>query len=137
MINPSSTGKADLSNKDVIGVPKVMTNFELGTEIPGYRAARLKAGIEHSGEYFANDFNTVRVPAFTILSLTAELRKPIVAANGWGLRGFITVHNVTDKKYIGSAFLNPDLAPSSTLPAAFEPGMPRSVILSLSAGKIR
>lgn len=137
VINPSSTGKVDLSNKDVIGVPKVMTNFELGTEIPGYRAARLKAGIEHSGEYFANDVNTVRVPAFTILSLTAELRKPIVAANGWGLRGFITVHNVTDKKYIGSAFLNPDLAPSSTLPAAFEPGMPRSVILSLSAGKIR
>jgi iron complex outermembrane receptor protein len=136
VINPANAGRrADLSNNDIVGIPSVMTNVELGTEVPGYRALRVKAAIEHSGEYFADDVNRVTVPGFTILNLTAELHRPIIAANGWGIRGFVTVHNVTDKKYIGSAFLNPDLV--GTAPAAFEPGMPRSVIVSFSAGRLR
>jgi hypothetical protein len=47
----------------------------------------------------------------------------------------VTIHNVTDKKYIGSAFLNPDLVGGQ--PAAFEPGMPKAVTLSFSIGKLR
>ncbi|HEY9228943.1 MAG TPA: TonB-dependent receptor [Gemmatimonadaceae bacterium] len=136
VINPASAGKrTDLSDNDIVGLPSVMTNFEVGTEVPGYRALRLKAAVEHSGKYFADDFNKVTVPAFTIFNLTAELRNPIAAANGWGVRGFVTIHNVTDKKYIGSAFLNPDLV--GTSPAAYEPGTPRSIIVSFSAGRLR
>lgn len=135
----TSTAKADLSGNDQVGLPSLMVNAELGTEVPGYRALRLKAAIEHSGEYFANDFNTITVPGFTIFSVTAELRKPITAMGDWGLRGFVTVHNVTDAKYIGSAFLNPDPAPGAAPqpPAAFEPGMPRAVIVSFTVGKLR
>ena len=136
VISPASAGRrADLSDNDIVGIPSVMANVEIGTEIPGYRALRIKAAMEHSGEYFADDANKVSVPAFTIFNLTAELRKPIVAANGWGIRAFVTVHNVTDKKYIGSAFLNPDLV--GTAPAAYESGMPRSFIVSFSAGRLR
>ena len=136
VINPVNAGRlADLSDNDIVGIPNVIANVEVGAEIPGYRGLRLKAAVEHSGEYFADDVNTVKVPAFTILNLTAELRTPIVAANGWGIRGFVTIHNVTDRKYIGSAFLNPDLV--GTAPAAYEPGMPRSIIVSFSAGRLR
>jgi iron complex outermembrane receptor protein len=138
VINPARAGHTvDLSDNEVVGVPGMITNFELGSEIPGYRTARVKLGIEHFGDYFADDFNTVKVPAYTILNLTAELRRPILAANGWGIRGFVTVHNITDKRYIGSAFLNPDPVPNGTAPAAFEPGMPRSVIFSFTAGRLR
>ena len=91
--------------------------------------------MEHSGEYFADDANKVRVPSFTIVNLTAELRDPIASANGFGVRGFITVHNVADSKYVGSAFLNPDLVGGA--PAVYEPGMPRTVIVSLSVGRLR
>ena len=136
VINPANAGrKADLSDNDIVGLPSIVTNFEVGTEVPGYRAARVKANVEHSGKYFADDVNTVTVPAYTIVNLTAELRNPIVAANGWGVRGFVSLHNVTDKKYIGSAFLNPDLVGTSR--AAFEPGMPRSLIVSFSVGRLR
>ena len=45
------------------------------------------------------------------------------------------VHNATNKKYIGSAFLNPDLVNGQ--PAAYEPGMPQTVIVSFSLGRIR
>jgi iron complex outermembrane receptor protein len=134
--DPTKVGKkADFGGNKVVGIPGLVTNVELGAEVPGYRWLRVKAGVEHSGEYLADDANKVRVPAFTILNLTAELRNPVVAGNGWGLRAFITLHNVTDSRYVGSAFLNPDLV--SGAPAVYEPGMPRSVIVSLSLGRLR
>jgi iron complex outermembrane receptor protein len=134
--DPTKAGKkADFSGNKVVGIPGHVTNAELGAEVPGYRSLRVKAGVEHSGEYFADDANKVRVPAFTILNLTAELRTPVAAGSGWGLRGFITLHNVTDRRYVGSAFLNPDIV--SGQPAVYEPGMPRSLIVSLSLGRLR
>ena len=131
--DPTKAGKvADYSGNDVVGVPNVLANVEVGTEIPGYRALRLKAGVEHSGNYFADDANAVRVPSFTIVNLTAELRDPIRVLRGVRLGGFVSVKNVTDKQYIGSAFLNPDLVGGA--PAAFEPGTPRAFVVSLSLG---
>ena len=131
--DPAKAGKrADYSDNQVVGVPSTLANVEVGSAMPGYRALRLKAGVEHSGKYFADDANRVRVPSFTLLNLTAELREPIMIGSV-GVRGFVTVKNVTDKRYIGSAFLNPDLVGGA--PAAFEPGMPRSVIVSVSLGR--
>jgi iron complex outermembrane receptor protein len=134
--DPTKAGKrADYSDNKVVGVPTAMANVEVGAEVPGYRALRLKAGVEYSGKYFADDANSVDVPAYTTLNLTAELRNPIVTAGSFGVRGFVSVKNVTDKRYIGSAFLNPDLVGGA--PAAFEPGMPRAVVVSLSVGRLR
>ena len=136
VIDATKIGKtSDLSNNQVMGVPKLVSNVEVGSEVPGLRRVRIKGVMEHSDKYFANDVNTVTVPAYTIFNVSAELRQPIVAANGWGIRGFVTVHNITNKKYIGSAFLNPDLVGGQ--PAAFEPGMPKAVTVSFSVGKLR
>ena len=126
--------RADYSDNKVVGIPDLMGNVELGTAFPFVPALRFKGVVEHSGEYFADDANQVTVPSYTLLHLTAELRRPIVAANGWGVRGFITLHNATNRRYMGSAFLNPDRVGGE--PAVFEPGMPRSVIVSLSAGRM-
>ena len=134
--DPTKIGKtADYSDNKVVGVPSTLANIELGTEVPGFRALRLKAGVEHSGKYFADDANRVDVPTYTILNLTAELRDPIMIAGNFGVRGFVSVKNLTDKSYIGSAFLNPDLV--GGVPAAFEPGMPQAVTVSLSVGRLR
>jgi len=130
--DPTKVGKfADYSDNRVVGVPNALANLEVGTEVPGFRALRFKAGVEYSSTYFADDANKIRVPSFTLLNLTAELRDPIVVA-GFRVGGFVSVRNLTDKHHIGSAFLNPDLVGGA--PAAFEPGMPRSVVLSLSLG---
>jgi iron complex outermembrane receptor protein len=126
---------ADYSGNKVVGVPDVMLNAEAGVAIPGLRSLGLKGGVEHSGGYFVDDANTVSVPAYTALSATLELRDPIVTARGWGVRGFVSVYNLADRRYIGSAFLNPDRVNGE--PVAFEPGMPRSVIVSISAGRLR
>jgi iron complex outermembrane recepter protein len=133
--DPTKVGKfADYSDNKVVGLPDALANIEVGMEVPGVRALRIKAGVEHSGEYFADDANTVTVPSFTIFDFTAELM-PITARNGFGVRGFVTVRNFTDKNYMGSAFLNPDYVNGA--PAVFEPGAPRSVIVSLSVGWMR
>jgi len=134
--DPTKVGKrAVYDDNKVVGVPDALANVELGAEVPGARGLRFKVGIEHSGDYFADDANRVSIPSYTIFNLTAELRKPIVATNGFGVRGFISIKNVTDKDYIGSTFLNPDLVGGA--PAAFEPGTPRAVIVSLSIGRLR
>ncbi len=103
--------------------------------MPGISGMSVKAGLEHFGRYFANDANTIAVPAYTIVNLTAELRDPVLSMRGLAVRGFVTVHNLTNKAYIGSAFLNPDLVGGQ--PAAFEPGMPRALMVSLSVGRMR
>ena len=130
--DPTKAGKfADYSDNRVVGIPNALANVEVGTEVPGFRALRFKASVEYSSNYFADDANKVRVPSFTVLNLTAELHDPIVVA-GIRVGGFVSVRNLTDKHYIGSAFLNPDLVGGA--PAAFEPGMPRAVVLSMSLG---
>ena len=126
--------RADYGDNKIVGIPDVIANLEVGSALPFAPAVGLKGVVEQSSAYFADDANRVKVPGYTILNLTAELRRPILAANGWGLRGFVTLHNVTDKQYMGSAFLNPDRVNGE--PAVFEPGMPRSLIVSLSLGRM-
>ena len=125
---------ADYSGNEIVGVPSIVFNARAGTTLPFAPALRLLAGVQHLGRYFADDANLVTVPAYTLLDLTAELRRPLVAANGWGVRGFVTLHNALDRAHIGSAFLNPDRINGE--PAAFEPGMPRSIVVSLTAGRM-
>ena len=136
VINAANTGRADLSDNKVMGVPAFLANVEVGAALPGLRTLRFTAGVEHSDKYFADDANTITVPAYTIVDLTLALRDPIVSANGWGVRGFLKLHNVGDTDYVGSAFLNPDPGTGGQ-PAVFEPGMPRTVIVSFSAGRSR
>ena len=132
--DPTKAGKtADYSDNKIVGLPDMSANLEVGTRLG--KNLRVRFGVEQFGAYFANDANTVEVPSYTIFNVSADLKQPIVAANGWGIRGFISVRNITDKHFIGSAFLNPDLVNGA--PAAFEPGMPRAVIVSLSLGRVR
>lgn len=132
--DPTKQGKtADYSDNKIVGLPDMSANLEVGTMLG--RNLRIRLGVEQFGDYFADDANAVDVPSYTIFNVSADLRQPIVAMNGWGLRGFVSVHNLTDKHYIGSAFLNPDLVNGA--PAAFEPGMPRAVIVSLSLGRVQ
>jgi iron complex outermembrane receptor protein len=132
--DPTKQGKiADYSDNKIVGLPDASGTIEVGTMLG--KNLRIRIGAETFGDYFANDANTVEVPSYTILNLSADLFHPIVASNGWGIRGFVSVRNLTDKHYIGSAFLNPDLVNGA--PAVFEPGMPRAVIVSLSLGRVR
>jgi hypothetical protein len=51
-------------------------------------------------------------------------------AGATSLSGFVTVSNLLDRRFIGSAFTNPDIVNGAAV--AFEPGTPRSVVVSFS-----
>ena len=73
------------------------------------------------------------MPGWHTFAVTASTSRSIAVGN-FGIRAFVTVENLTDRRYIGSAFVNPDVVNGE--PVAFEPGAPRSLIVSLSVGPV-
>ncbi|HEY8166552.1 MAG TPA: TonB-dependent receptor [Gemmatimonadaceae bacterium] len=126
---------ADYGDNDIVGIPSVTFNGELGTTVPGIHALRVKGEVEHTGKYFADDANTVNVPAYTLFDVGLELRNGAFTTGGWGVSGFATVRNVADKRHIASAFLNPDRV--NGVPVAFEPGTPRSLVVGITVAPVK
>ena len=81
--------------------------------------------------YFVDDANAVEVPAWTTFGATLSTSKGL-PVGAFAIRAFIAMDNIGNTRFIGSAFVNPDIVEGE--PVAFEPGSRRSVILSLSLG---
>jgi hypothetical protein len=84
------------------------------------------------GDYFVNDANTITVPSFNIFGATIGIKNQIKFGDHIFIDGFITVNNIADETYIGSAFINPDVVDGQ--PVYIEPGLPRNVVASISLG---
>jgi iron complex outermembrane recepter protein len=119
---------ADYGGNRVVGVPKLTYSMDLSVRPHWADAFRLRAGLQATSSYFADDANTVRVPAYTVANLTLGLDHPI-ALGSVGLRGFVSINNLFDRRYVASAFLNPDVVGGE--PVAFEPGLPRNLVISV------
>lgn len=123
---------ADYSGNKVVGVPDWTWSTGLGwtpRAIPGFRT---QFTVQGTSDYFADDANTVTVDGYTIASISVGMDRPVRLGGGLGIKGFVTVNNLFDSAYIGSAFLNPDVV--NGVPVAYEPGLPRNVVLSVSLG---
>lgn len=130
--NPGAV--ASYAGNRVAGLPNVFYAVTAAQDIP--RApVNVQLTVRGIGRYFADDANTVAVPAHTTLGLMASLSHPVEVTRGILLRGFIEVQNVLNRTYIGSAFTNPDIV--GGVPVAFEPGSPRSLVISASVGRGR
>jgi iron complex outermembrane receptor protein len=120
---------ADFSGNQVVGVP-AWTYAATLVLAPGGGPVQLRLGVQGASGYFTDDANQVRVPAYRIATVTAATAEPVTLAPGLGLQGFISVNNVFDRAYVASAFLNPDVVAGE--PVAFEPGLPRNVVIGVS-----
>ena len=91
---------------------------------------------ERKDSIFADDANKISVPSSNVMNVGVIATRPWDLGNGFGVRGSVVVTNAADTKYVGSAYLNPDriTVNGASVPAVFEPGLPRQVILSLSIG---
>lgn len=123
---------ADYSGNKMVGVPKWIYNVELGYEPSSLKGIRLSTSVQGSGKYFADDANSVDVPGYTLVNAGVALQDPIRLSGALGVRGFVSVNNVLDRRYIGSAFLNPDVV--GGVPVAFEPGLPRALMVGVTLG---
>ena len=126
---------ADYGGHDVVGIPKVFFNGTLSWAPDAARGLRAQLGVQQTGAYFADDANRVTVPSSAVLSAGLHADRAIELGHGVGLRGSLVVQNLTDRRYIASAFLNPDVVLG--VPVAFEPGLPRQVIVSVALVRAR
>jgi len=123
---------ADYSGNRMIGLPDWLYNVTLGYAPPAANGLRLQVGVQGVSQYFADDANTLRVPGYVLFNATASLDDPVILSRGLGVRGYLTINNLFDRRHIGSAFLNPDLV--GGVPVAFEPGLPRAVLVGVALG---
>jgi iron complex outermembrane receptor protein len=125
---------ASYAGNRVVGVPDVHYGGALSYAPSALPGVRIEGGVTGMGRYFADDANTVAVPAHTLLNATLAFDDPIAFGRHLGVRGFVSLNNLTDRRYIGSAFLNPDVV--AGVPVAFEPGRPREVVVGLTVGAL-
>ena len=125
---------ADYSDNEIAGVPSMFYNLRVGRGFGDQIPLRLELGMKGIGDYFVDDANTVELPSYNLFSATVSTGKGVALGN-FAVRGFIAVENIGDKRYIGSAFVNPDVV--GGVPVAFEPGAGRTFIFSLSLGHRR
>ena len=121
---------ADFSGNRVVGVPAFVGAFAVDVTPAAVRPLRVRIGVDAMSSFFADDANQVKVPSFRSADLTVGTDTPLSLGRTIGLSAFVAVHNLFDHHYIASAFLNPDVVAGE--PVAFEPGLPRTVVVGVS-----
>jgi iron complex outermembrane recepter protein len=125
---------ASYAGNNVVGVPNVHYGATLSLAPEALAGLRLEAGVTGVGPFFADDANQVEVPGHALLNATLAFDDPVAIGRRYGVRGFFSVNNVAGRRYIGSAFLNPDVVNGQ--PVAFEPGRSREVVVGVTVGAL-
>lgn len=125
---------ADYSGNKVVGVPDVIAGLQLSYQPPRLAWLRLEGETRHTGSYFADDANRVTVPAGTVFDAGVSAAREFGGAAS--VRARLSVENVTDRRFVASAFLNPDRNAAGEY-MAFEPGLPRTIAFSLTMSRVR
>ncbi len=121
---------ASYNDNKVAGLPDLFASAVLRYDMPFLAPLYVEAGMQHVGEYFADDANTYNVPSYSLFNASIGLREPLVLAGGIAVQAALSINNLTDEKYAASAFINPDLVGGN--PVFLEPGLPRNVLFSVS-----
>lgn len=124
---------ADYSGNAVVGVPGWIYGVALRWAPWPSIPLQLRLGLQGAAAYFADDANRLKVGAYRIVDATVAAEPPLRLAPGLELRGFVTVNNALDRRYVASAFLNPDVVGGEAV--AFEPGLPRNLVVGLSLAR--
>jgi iron complex outermembrane receptor protein len=122
---------ADYSGNDIAGVPSSYYSLAASRTISQRVPVAVRAMLRGVGDYFIDDANAVKVPGYRILNVTLSTGRDIPIGS-FAIRAFVTAENALNRRYIGSAFVNPDVV--NGVPVAFEPGAGRGWTFSLSLG---
>ncbi len=123
---------ADYAGNRVVGVPDIFYNVGFKFKPAQLKGAFVSANMQRVGKYFANDANTIVVPSYTILNAAIGIEHLNFANDKLFVNAFAGINNLADVKYIGSAWVNPDVIAGK--PVFIEPGLPRNFIGSIGLG---
>ena len=128
--NKNAAGKfTDFADKKVAGLPDFYSSLRLRYEPEMAKGLFIEAEMRTMGEYFVDDANTLTVPSYTIFDASAGYE--LKFTDYFSARAYVRMANLTDQKYVASAWINPD-RPSTALPAYLEPGLPRNFTAGLT-----
>lgn len=129
--DPKKAGRfASYTNNEVAGIPSMFYNCKLNYEPAMLNGLFVSLDINSIGKYFADDANTLSVPAFSVIGASIGINKPVHLAGKLSFTGFITINNIFDSRYAASAFINPDVLNNEAV--FLEPGVPRNIVLSVT-----
>jgi iron complex outermembrane receptor protein len=123
---------ADLKDNKQAGIPDYYYSLAVKFAPRGLGGLFARIGVQGTGEYFADDRNMYVVPSSTILNAGIGIDHHRFSDSGIFVRVFAGVNNLTDQKYVASAWINPDLV--NNQPVYLEPGLPRNFVGSVSIG---
>lgn len=118
----SNLGRFD--GNSAAGIPPASINLKIMYD--GLPATRFDLSMEHLSPYYADDANLVEVPAYTVFHLSAGTALAY-GSTTISLGGGLT--NITDELYAESVYINPERFSGGY--AAFEPGLPRSLYVTI------
>lgn len=122
---------ADFSGNRVVGVPDFHGSAALRWAPAVMREVEMEVSMQWVDGFWADDANRVRVPSHALWSARVGMREPVRIGRVTA-RGSLQVENLADRRYVASAFLNPDVVDGE--PVAFEPGLPRHAVASITLG---
>ncbi|KAB2879356.1 TonB-dependent receptor [bacterium] len=123
---------ADYKDNKVAGVPDLFYSSSLRYAPERMKGGFIELGFQGVGKYFVDDANQIQVPSYAVFNATLGLDKPIQLSEHLFVRAFFSINNLMDKKYAGSAFVNPDMVDGK--PVYLEPGLPRNFVFSMTVG---
>lgn len=126
---------ADYKDNDVAGVPGAF--YSAAVRFAPSFAKNFFARIagQGTGAYVVDDPNLVKVPSWFLLNTTIGFEQIRFGEGLFSISGFIAAQNILNAKYIGSAWINPDLNAQGK-PMYIEPGLPRNLVLSLTLSAV-
>ena len=124
---------ADYKDNKVAGVPDIFYNATINYAPSFLPGLFINVNLNGTGKYFVDDANTVEVPSYNLINASIGFTE-IKITDKFYLKGFFNVNNLTDEKYVSSAFVNPDREKNTNLPMYIEPGLPRNYVFSVSLG---
>jgi iron complex outermembrane receptor protein len=93
----------------------------------------LRLNCQGTGAYFVDDPNLVKVPSWFIFNATIGIEQLRIGGTAFTLSGFVAAQNLFNVKFIGSAWINPDLNVQGK-PMYIEPGLPRNLVAAITIG---
>jgi iron complex outermembrane receptor protein len=108
--------------KELVEIPKTQ-----GSVRAEYKVEDFMIGVQakYVGARWANDVNTEKAPAYTLVDLDVRYNLPAISGVKTSLQ--VNIKNLTDERYLG------DISTVQTGAASYQPGYPRAVVVSLKA----
>lgn len=134
-INLSLSGKTlSYKDNDVVGIPGYIVNIRLRNDIPFVEGLFAEVSAQSVGSYYADDANTLKVPSSTIFNATVGFAAALKFIDNLGVKAFAAFYNIANKKFVSSAYINPDfgrVGATSKQAIYIEPGLPQYIVASL------